>query len=104
MHSNLIYVQTCTVKTVRHYYGFQDDAKFGLRLAFNDLRDSTLLAGWFQDRQSPAKIIQLEAGRRIGEQFKLSLELRVILDLPENDQLHSLRNDDHLKLAFTYYF
>lgn len=83
---------------------FQDDAIFGLRLAFNDLRDSTLLAGWFQDRQSPAKIIQLEAGRRIGEQFKLSLELRVFRDQPEKDPLHSLRNDDHLQLELAYYF
>ncbi|WP_299792151.1 hypothetical protein [uncultured Shewanella sp.] len=83
---------------------FQDDVILGLRLAFNDLRDTTLLAGWFQDRHTAAKIIQLEAGRRIGELFKLSLELRVFCGQPENDPLHSLRNDDHLQLELAYYF
>jgi len=83
---------------------FQNDAILGLRLAVNDINDSTLLAGWFQDLQSPAKIFQLEASRRFGEQFKASLEARTFKDLPQGDPIYSLRNDDYFKLELAYYF
>lgn len=83
---------------------FQNDAILGLRLAFNDINNATLLAGWIQDMQSPAKIFQVEASRRFGEQFKASLEARTFQNQPENDPIYSLRNDDHFKFELAYYF
>lgn len=83
---------------------FQNDAMLGVRLAFNDVSDSTLLAGWIQDVQSSSAVVQVEASRRFGERVKASLEARFFLNQPAADPLYSFRQDDHLKLDIAYYF
>ncbi|MCW8328713.1 hypothetical protein MD588_07815 [Photobacterium sp. SDRW27] len=83
---------------------FQNDVVIGLRWAVNDLNDSTLLAGWLQDLENPAKIFQIEASRRLSDQWKVELELRTFQDLPKSDPIYSLSDDDHLKLELAYYF
>lgn len=83
---------------------FENDGMFGLRLAVNDAASSALLAGFFQDLDGPSRALGIEGSRRFGDNWLLSLELRVFLDQPENDPLYSFREDDYLQLELTYYF
>jgi len=84
--------------------GFQNDAMFGLRLAFNDAASTELLAGLIQDVDGSARAVSIEASRRIGSNWKLSLEARTFFEIPENDPSFGLRNDDFLLLELAYYF
>lgn len=82
----------------------QNDAMVGLRLALNDPAGSELLAGMTQDANSSARTVSVEASRRLGSNWKVSIEARAFLDAPEDDPFYSLRDDDFLRFELTYYF
>jgi hypothetical protein len=84
--------------------GFQNDAMFGMRLAFNDAASTELLAGLIQDVDGSARAVSVEASRRIRSNWKLSLEARAFFEIPENDPSFGLRNDDFVLLELAYYF
>jgi hypothetical protein len=83
---------------------FQDDLFAGMRLAFNDVSSSEALLGIIVDRDSDARIISLEANRRLGKSTKLSLEARWFSGIPATDLLYSQRHDDYVQLELAYYF
>ena len=83
---------------------FQDDVFLGLRLALNDPQSSELLTGIIDDRRSSAQAYNLEASRRFGGHWKLSLEARVFADIPTTDPLYSRRRDDYVQLELARYF
>jgi len=56
---------------------FADHIFIGLRLALNDVQSTEALVGSIVDRVSGATVFSLEASRRVGERWKLSLEVRV---------------------------
>ncbi|MHC4582892.1 MAG: hypothetical protein ACYS3N_00085 [Planctomycetota bacterium] len=84
--------------------GFQNDAMFGLRLAFNDAASTELLAGLIQDIDGAARAVSVEASRRMGSNWKLSLEARTFFEIPESDPVYGLLNDDFVLLELAYYF
>jgi len=83
---------------------FQNDVMMGLRLALNDPSSTELLAGLMQDTQNSGKAVSLEASRRIGSNWKLSLEAWAFLNQSQNDPLYSLRDDDFVQLELAYHF
>ena len=83
---------------------YENDAMFGLRLAVNDADGTELLAGLIQDLDSPARALSIEASRRFGSTWKLSLQAWGFLDAPEDDPLFNLRDDDFLQVDLAYYF
>jgi hypothetical protein len=83
---------------------FQDDVMFGLRLALNDPQSSELLLGIVADRDGDARFVNLEASRRVGEKWRLSLEARAFSAIPATDPLYSMRRDDYLQLELARYF
>ncbi len=83
---------------------FQNDAIFGLRLALNDAAGSALLVGISQDLEHSGNILSIEVSRRIGGNWLLSIVSRAFIDLPPNDPLFSMRNDDYIELNLAYYF
>jgi hypothetical protein len=83
---------------------FQDDAFLGARLAMNDEQSTELLAGLIQDLDGGGRFVSVEASRRLGQSFKLSLEARAILDAQPDELLYGLRNDDYVKLELGWYF
>ena len=83
---------------------FENDIMTGLRLAVNDIASTELLIGMIQDLDSPARMLSLEASRRIGESFKLEVEGFVFAEQERDDLLYSLRNDDFLQITFAYHF
>lgn len=83
---------------------FQDDVMTGLRLALNDVQSSEVLIGVVNDRRHAAKFFNLEARRRLGSHYKLSLELRAFTGAPVTDPTYFWRRDDYLQLELARYF
>ena len=80
---------------------FQNDIMLGVRLGFNDAQSSELLAGFVQDLDySHLNSFQIEASRRLGDDWKFSVDLRLF----SNHELNVLGNDDHLQLTLERYF
>ncbi len=82
----------------------QNDLLFGTRLAINDAASSELLAGISYDRDHHSKSLLIEASRRIGENWKASLDLRIFNSDKPKQPIYSMRQDDHLQLNVDYYF
>ncbi len=82
----------------------QNDLFFGARLALNDAASSELLAGIGYDLDFHSHILQVEASRRIGDAWKVSLDLRLFSGDEPNDPLSAIRRDDHLQLTLERYF
>ncbi|MDH5487808.1 MAG: hypothetical protein OEY53_09940, partial [Gammaproteobacteria bacterium] len=83
---------------------FQDDVMTGLRLALNDVQSSEVLIGVVNDRRHAAKFFNLEARRRLGAHYKLSLEVRAFAGAPVTDPTYFWRRDDYLQLELARYF
>jgi len=80
---------------------FQNDIMFGSRFAFNDAQSSELLAGWIQNvDQSKLRSFQIEASRRLGDSWKISLDLRLFSDHKYNP----VSEDDHIQLTLKKFF
>ena len=83
---------------------YQNDFAFGLRLSLNDPAGSTLLAGVMQDLTNSARVMSIEASRRIRASWKVALEARFFSDSPADDPLYSVRDDDFLRLELARHF
>jgi hypothetical protein len=95
-----VYDERCEDATT----SFQNDAIIGLRLAVNDAASTALLVGFSQDIESSAHFLNVEASRRFGDNWLLSLVSRFFFDVPEDDPFFSMRDDDYIQLELAYYF
>jgi len=83
---------------------FQNDVFLGLRLALNDIQDTSLLAGVIHDLANGTRLFSLEASRRLGDSFTLDLEVRLFTHVDRRDVLYPLRDDDLVQLELGYHF
>ncbi|MFT5722408.1 MAG: hypothetical protein ACI9W6_002737 [Motiliproteus sp.] len=83
---------------------FQDDLFLGLRLTLNDFQSTELLTGLIVDTDSQATLGFIEASRRLGSQFKTSMEARLFDRLQASDPLYSLREDSFVQLSLEFFF
>ena len=83
---------------------YQDDLMLGLRLALNDPAGTQALIGYIRDTENRSGIVTLESRRRVGDDWKISLEGALFLDQPQGDYLYGLRDDDFITLELIYYF
>ncbi len=83
---------------------FQDDLFVGLRLVLNDIQSTEVLAGVIGDLDNGARLFNLEASRRIGSHWKLSVEARLFSSIPDRDPLSGQRQDDYVEIGLGYYF
>lgn len=83
---------------------FEDDVFVGARLAFNDVQGSEVLAGVIADRHGKGQVMSLEAGRRLGDRWKLSLTARLFHDQEPEQLLYSYRDEDFVTLELATYF
>ena len=84
--------------------GLQSDIYVGARLTANDLPGTMVLAGVIYDTDTQTIFGNIEASRRLGENWVLSLELRFTTNTDEKDNLYFFRSDDYLGIEFTRYF
>lgn len=83
---------------------FEDDLMIGMRLAWNDEQSTELLLGVIQDLDSNDAAWNIEASRRIGNRWKVSLEGRFFKSDQVNSGLYQIRNDDYIQLELARYF
>jgi hypothetical protein len=81
-----------------------DDIFLGTRLALNDEQDTAVLAGAVVDRKSQATLFFVEAERRLGDSWRIELEGRVFLNVPGDDPLSGIQDDDFFTLRLTRFF
>jgi len=83
---------------------FENDVALALRLAVNDPESTETLVGLVQDVTGNARSLFLEASRRFGDQWKLTVEMRASFSQSESDFLFDLRADDFLQMELNYFF
>lgn len=83
---------------------FANDLLMATRLTLNDEQSSELLAGIIYDLDHNTRMVNVEASRRIGDSWKLGIELRTFGDPAKTELLYGLRNDDFLKAELAWYF
>lgn len=83
---------------------FENDVFVGARIQFSDVQSTQMLLGGIVDLDTGATLLSLEASRRIGNDWKLSIETRAFVGYPENDIGYWIRRDDYLQAQLTWYF
>lgn len=83
---------------------FENDVLIGVRLAWNDEQSTELLLGVIQDLDSSDAAWNLEASRRLGDRWKLSLEGRFFSIDTNTNALFQIRQDDYVQLELARYF
>lgn len=85
--------------------GLQNDLFFGSRIAFNDVKDTSILIGGITDLESSSTIFSVEASRRIGESWKAEIEARIFNNIDANEFiLSNFQNDSFLRFSISKYF
>jgi hypothetical protein len=83
---------------------FQNDLVLGTRITLNDAASSELLASVIIDLDGGGESVNVEASRRFGDAWKLSLEARGVQNIPVNNVTYSFRDDTRLRLELARYF
>jgi len=83
---------------------FQNDLFVGSRLALNDVESSEILMGFGYDFDFKSSSFLVEASRRFGDSFKVSLDVRFFNATNNNDPLYLFRKDDHFQLTAQYFY
>jgi len=81
-----------------------DDIFSGFRAAFNDEKDTSVLAGMFYDLDNHSTSFRLEFERRIGSRMKLEIDFQKFGATDPMDPLRDLRNDSYLQIGLRRYF
>ncbi len=83
---------------------FDDDISIGARLAFNDAQSTEVLMGIIWDRNTSGKFFDVEASRRINDNWLLELQGRLFFDQVARDPAFAFSRDDYFELFLTYNF
>jgi len=80
------------------------DVFAGFRIAMNDTQDTTMLLGGTWDHKTNAKLINLEADRRLTDYLKLEMKGHFFVGIPNTDPIAAFRNDSFLELKLNRFF
>ncbi len=83
---------------------FANDLMVGVRWVINDVQSSEILVGMIHDMDGSANSINIEASRRLGQNWKLALEYRGNNVVEATDRLYPIRMDDYLQIELLHYF
>ena len=81
-----------------------NDVFVGTRLALNDSQDTSLLAGVAYDVESGETFVNIEAERRIGEDWVFELRARGFSGAGPGDLGYAFANDDYVQLQLSKFF
>ncbi|WP_396586257.1 hypothetical protein [Bermanella sp. R86510] len=82
---------------------FEHDVLLGTRWSFNDIAQSSVLAGILYDYEYTDYAFSVEAATRFSGYFSVDLEVRLFAPSQGNPQ-YPLRSDDFIEVTFQYYF
>lgn len=84
---------------------YERDLATGVRLAFNDLKSTTLLTAILTDVVDGSSVLTFEATRRLKQNWVLRLEAAAFISIPRDDYpLNSFRRDHYVQLGLEYHF
>lgn len=83
---------------------FEDDVMIGVRAALNDIQNTEALLGTIVDASGDARLWTLEASRRLGANWRVSVDARYYHQVARDNILYSLRQDDSVQLTAAYFF
>jgi hypothetical protein len=83
---------------------FQRDLVLGARLTLNDAQSTELLVSVIVDLEGGGQSYNIEASRRIGNSWKLSLEARGVSNIPDDNNAASFKDDTRLRMELARYF
>ena len=83
---------------------FEDDIFAGMRLALNDVQNTSLLVGAIVDPSSSETFYTIEAERRLGQHFVIELRARFFTGAQTGETLFSISRDDYIQLRLARYF
>jgi hypothetical protein len=83
---------------------FQKDLVLGARLTLNDAQSSEVLASVIIDLDGGGESYNVEASRRFGDSWKLSIEARGVSGAPDNTTQASFSDDTRLRTELAWYF
>ena len=84
--------------------GSNNDLFLGARLAFNDIQDTSILAGVAVDLDTQEQFYNVEAERRVGQSLGVEARLRVFSDISDESLLLAFEKDDYFELELSWYF
>lgn len=88
----------------RDFSAMNDDVAVGVRVSFNDIQSTEILAAVIQDLENGSRNFYVEAARRLGNSFKLSVEIRGVSNVDAHDPLVAFETDGYIQIALGYYF
>ncbi|MDX1697077.1 MAG: hypothetical protein R3308_02270, partial [Thiohalobacterales bacterium] len=99
-------IDPATVLASRPFFTspFQDDLVLGARITLNDVASSELLASVIIDLEGGGESYNIEASRRFGDNWKVSLEARGVMNIPAGNVLSSFEDDNRVRLELARYF
>lgn len=81
-----------------------NDVFVGTRLAFNDVQDTAVLAGFSYDVDTGEAFVNIEAERRFGDDWFGELRVRAFSGAAQGESTYFLQQDDYLQLSISRYF
>ncbi len=83
---------------------FQNDLFLALRWTANDVQSLEILGGVIFDLDSDARMLNIEASRRLGEDWKASLQGWFWQQIERGERGYSMSQDDYIEVALRRYF
>jgi hypothetical protein len=83
---------------------FDNDLMVATRIALNDINSSEITLALFHDIEDSSCLLTLEGSRRITDHLKINLDMYLWYDIPRDDRLYYVRDDDYISLTLAYYF
>jgi hypothetical protein len=83
---------------------FNRDLFLGLRWAANDVDGSEVLTGVVSDWSHGSRFFNLEASRRIGNDWKFGVQARLWSHVDEEDPFIGFNRDDYVELKISRFF
>lgn len=82
----------------------ENDLFLGMRYTFNDIQDTSLLAGGIVDLEDESYSMRLEAERRIGDSLKIELEGQLFTNTRDDSLTAAFKKDDFIQLSISKFF
>ena len=78
---------------------YDDDVFLGARMTFNDLADTSLLAGVLIDRNTNARVARIEGQRRLGDDWVLGIDGVFFSGVTPPDPLAAISRDSYIEVS-----
>lgn len=83
---------------------FENDVFAGVRLTLNDVQSTAVLAGAIVDVKDGSRFWTVEASRRLGDRYTVSLDVRLFDGFASDSFFASIERDDFIQLQLARYF